>query len=79
VDDDRARIRTFLERFSDDDEWLDGSALLTGGVLDSMMAVQLVAFLEGTFGITVEDEDLELANFDSVDGMVGLLARKRAA
>jgi methoxymalonate biosynthesis acyl carrier protein len=70
-------IREMLARFSDDDAWLDGDDLLDGSVLDSLMAVQLVMFIERTFNVIVEDVDLELANFMSIAGMVKLIERKR--
>ena len=77
--DDRARIRAHLARFSRDEAWLASDDLFAGGVLDSMMAVELVAFLEKAFAITVDDEDLELANFRSVEGMLSLVERKRSS
>jgi methoxymalonate biosynthesis acyl carrier protein len=76
--DDRARIRAHLARFSRDEAWLRSENLFAGGVIDSMMAVELVAFLERAFSITVDDDDLELANFRSVEGMIRLVERKRA-
>ncbi len=76
--DERARIRAHLARFSRDEAWLASDDLFAGGVLDSMMAVELVAFLEKAFSITLDDADLELANFRSVAGMLGLVERKRA-
>ena len=76
--DDRARLRAHLARFSRDEAWLASDNLFAGGVLDSMMAVELVAFLEKTFAITLDDDDLELANFRSVEGMLLLVERKRS-
>jgi methoxymalonate biosynthesis acyl carrier protein len=75
--DDRVKIRSHLARFSRDEAWLGSEDLFAGGVIDSMMAVELVAFLEKAFSITIDDDDLELANFRSVEGMVGLVTRKR--
>jgi acyl carrier protein len=77
--DDRARIRAHLARFSRDEAWLASDNLFAGGVLDSMMAVELVAFLEKAFAITLDDDDLELANFRSVEGMLALVQRKRSS
>lgn len=77
--DDRERIRAHLARFSPDEAWLSSENLFAGGVIDSMMAVELVAFLEKAFAITIDDDDLELATFRSVEGMVRLVERKRAS
>ncbi len=77
--DDRARIRAHLARFSRDEAWLGSDNLFAGGVIDSMMAVELVTFLEKAFAVTIDDEDLELANFRSVEGMLRLVQRKRSS
>ena len=76
--DDCARIRSHLARFSRDESWLVSDNLFSGVVLDSMMAVELVAFLEKALTITLDDDDLELANFRSVEGMRRLVERARA-
>ena len=54
----------------------DGTDIFEAGMVDSLFAVQLVAFTEQEFGIVVEDNDLDLANFRSIDDLVGFLARK---
>ncbi len=77
--DDRARIEAHLARFSRDEAWLGSDNLFAGGVIDSMMAVELVTFLEKAFAITIDDEDLELGNFRSVEGMLRLVQRKRSS
>ena len=38
----RNQVRSFLGEFNDDDEWLDGSALFSGGLVDSLVAVELI-------------------------------------
>jgi methoxymalonate biosynthesis acyl carrier protein len=52
--------------------------IISSQLLESIAAVQLVDFVEGELGVTVEDEDLVLENFDSVRAIVAL-ARRRAA
>jgi acyl carrier protein len=59
---------------------LDSSgSLLEGGVLDSTGVLELVTFLERTFGIEVADEDLVPENLDSISNIVAFLERKEAA
>jgi len=43
------------------------------GFLDSMFALQLVGFVEESFGIEVTDEDLDIENFSSVDRIVAFV------
>jgi acyl carrier protein len=54
-------------------------SLISSGVLDSMILLQLVAFIEDQFGITVEDEELIPDNFETINHMVTLVERKRPA
>jgi acyl carrier protein len=74
----RAAVTRFLARYVDDTTLLQQHGLLTGGVLDSLAAVELLAHLERQFGITVDNEDLEIDNFDSVDAIVAFVGRKAA-
>jgi acyl carrier protein len=72
----RAEVRTFLSRFVDDPAHLDGPGLITGGLLDSMVAVQMIALIESRFGIEVDNDDLEIEHFDSLDNVVAFVLRK---
>ncbi len=48
------------------------------GILDSVGVLELVGYLEQTFGVQVDDTDLVPANLDSVDALVAFVERKRA-
>lgn len=43
------------------------TALISGGMLDSIAALRLVAFLEQEFSITIDAEDVDPINFDTID------------
>lgn len=68
-------IRQYLSRLSGLPEVSDDLPLISGRVLDSLAAVQIVVYVERTFGIEIADEDLELVNFDTVNGLVALVHR----
>lgn len=55
----------------------DDHRLLEAGIIDSMGALELVAFLEETFGLTVSDGDISEANFGSVQAIVAYVLRKQ--
>ncbi|HOX25363.1 MAG TPA: acyl carrier protein [Candidatus Krumholzibacteria bacterium] len=57
----------------------DGMSLLDNGIIDSTGVMELVAFLEGDFGLSIADEDLVPENLDSVDNLVAFITRKQAA
>lgn len=62
--------RYVLENFlyTDDEDLLeDDVSFLENGVVDSTGVLELVMFVEDTFGIPVKDEEIVPENFDSVD------------
>ena len=56
--------------FADDDSFLEHS------IIDSIGILQLVTFLQDTYGITVRDEELLPENLDSVNAVTAYLWRK---
>jgi acyl carrier protein len=53
--------------------------LLSEGIIDSLGILQLVAFIEDTFGIHIDDEDVVLENFMSVSALSSFLESKKVA
>ena len=51
--------------------------LLAKGIVDSHGVMELVAFLEERYGISVRDEDLTPENFESVARIEEFVARKQ--
>ncbi len=51
-------------------------SLIESGVIDSTGVLELVMFLEETFSITVEDDELVPENLDSIDRIAAFLRRK---
>lgn len=49
--------------------------LFRTGLVSSMFAMELVVFLEQTYGIAIVGPDLKLDNFRTVDGMSALVRR----
>ena len=76
-------LRAFLvENFplGGDIENLDPDvSLLEAGVIDSTGVLELIGFLEDTFGLSIPDEDLVPANFDSIANILGYVARRSPA
>ncbi len=63
---------------SEDDTALeDGQSLLDTGVIDSTGVLELIQYLEETFGFAVDDEELIPENLDSVDNLVAFVGRKQ--
>ena len=49
--------------------------LMGSGLIDSLGILQLIAFIEEQFNITVPDEDVVYENFSSVKAMTDYLAK----
>ncbi len=54
----------------------DDEPLITSHLLESIAAVQLIDFVEGTFGVEIQDDELVLHNFDTVESIVKLVESK---
>jgi len=56
----------------------DTDSFLEKGIIDSTGVLELVAFVEQTFGFEVEDEELLPDNFDSLNRLQAYIERKSA-
>lgn len=70
-------INTFLfgqggESVGNDD------SLLAQGIIDSTGVLELVAFLEETYGVRTGDNELNADNFDSISKLAAFVTRKLA-
>ncbi|MDP3009732.1 MAG: acyl carrier protein [Methylococcales bacterium] len=64
--------------FTDDESVLqDNESFLDGGIIDSMGVMEIILFIEDTFGIKVNDDEMLPANLDSVDSLVAFITRKQ--
>lgn len=78
----RKKIRAFvIDNFlyGDGAGLENNSSFLDEGIIDSTGILELVAFLEENFGITVEDEELIPENLDSIDNVAAFLAVKSSS
>jgi methoxymalonate biosynthesis acyl carrier protein len=70
-------LATFLERRTKLPLTEDRDIFATGAV-NSLFAMELVAFVEQTFGVTVSGDDLTLDNFRTIRAMTVLVHRLRS-
>ncbi len=57
----------------------DGDSFMTKRIIDSTGFLELVMFLEESWGVTVADDEMVPENLDSLDALQGYLSRKLAA
>ena len=58
------------------EDLVDDESMLEKGIIDSTGVLELVAFIESTFEIKVEDEELIPENLDSIKNIVSFLEIK---
>ena len=79
MDERKTKIRDFLARFFRNHDLQNDEDIFALGFVNSLLAMQLVQFVEKEFAITIEDEDLDLDNFRTIDNIDALIGRKSGA
>ena len=81
--DAQSTIRTFvIENFlfgEDTGELGANDSFIDEGIIDSTGVLELVAFLEETFGIEIKDDEMTLANLDSSEKAAAFVLSKSEA
>jgi acyl carrier protein len=79
----REKIRTMiLESFlkgGDPAQLKDDVSLERSHIVDSVKTLELILFIEETFGFSVDNEDAVPENFDTVNAIVEYVARKQGS
>ncbi len=70
-------IKNFL--FEDDGSLSLETSFLDNGIIDSTGVLELISFLEGTYGIKIEDHEIVPENLDSLLGIAAFVERKLGA
>jgi acyl carrier protein len=76
------RVREFVRSnflVSDDVALTDQASLLELGIVDSTGVLEIIAFLERTFGLAVDDDEIVPENLDSIERIAAYVARKQGA
>ena len=68
-------IENFL--FEEDENVTNDTSFLENGILDSTGVLELIAFLEETYGIEVEDEEVIPENLDSIANVAQYIQKKQ--
>jgi acyl carrier protein len=78
----KAQIRRYVAQnflFSDNGfELSDDASFLEEGIVDSTGVLELVLFVEDTYNIEVDDDEIVPDNFDSVGSLAAFIERETA-
>ena len=75
-------LRQFIDEnflFGIKTEYSEEDSLLEKSIIDSTGVLELIAHLEGTYGIEILDEDLVPENLDSINRLVRFISERRDA
>ena len=75
----KSQIQGYLERVTRHPDLRDDQKIFEDGIVNSIFAVELVLSIEELFNITVENDDLDLANFASINAIATFIVRKTGA
>ena len=84
--DETLRVRDSLRSFvlttflpGEDPETLSADTpLLSSGIIDSIAVLDMVAWIESTFGVRLEQDDLGRERLDTIALIADLIAERRA-
>ena len=68
-------IENFL--FEEDGNLKEDTSFLENGIIDSTGVLELVMFIEETYGISVEDDEIVPENLDSISKIAEYVQRKQ--
>ena len=73
----REAVRDFISRSVNITDIDDAEDLFDSGIVNSLFSIQLVTFIEKQFKVSVGLDDLDIANFKSVDAIEAFVQRKK--
>ena len=79
VVDVKEKVRAFVLEYAAGKgltEVKDDEPLLTNNIIDSLGSFRMIAFLEETFPLTIEDTDMVPENFQTLNDVESFVARK---
>ena len=76
-EDIKQTIRRFLLDSINIPELNDEDNLFELGIVNSLFAVQLMTFIEKTFDLEVEIDDLDIENFNSLNAAAAFVMKKK--
>ena len=71
----RGEARTFKAHSA---PW-DGASILDRGIIDLTGVLEVIGFIEDTFGSTIEDSEMLPENLESIDRIANFVTRKKGS
>ena len=76
----KSNVRGYIEenliKF-DEVDFKDNDNIFAMGFVNSLFAMKLLNFIEKQYVIQIDDEDIEISNFSSIDRIIKLVSKKK--
>ncbi|MBK7857956.1 MAG: acyl carrier protein [Archangiaceae bacterium] len=76
----KEKVRTFITTnfyVADPSSLKDDQSLLEAGIVDSTGVLEVITFIEGELGVTVDDAEMVPENLDAVNNIVKFVQKKQ--
>lgn len=70
------KVRNFISRYVRVSELENDDDIFKAGSVNSLFAMQLIVFLENEFKIKVENDDLDMKNFCTINSILDFINKK---
>jgi acyl carrier protein len=67
----------YIEGISSENDFDDSTNLFERGLLTSLDVLSLVSFIEDTFHLEISGDDIDMATFGTVKGLVRMITAKQ--
>lgn len=75
----RKKIQVFLQDNIPNQHIEDDDDIFKLGYVNSLFSLKLIGFIESAFSISILDDELDIANFNSIDAMTSFVHAKKTA
>ncbi|MDP3914543.1 MAG: acyl carrier protein [Bacteroidota bacterium] len=72
------KVRQFIVKtsYAEDEQINNDTLIFEQGIMDSMGFMSLITFIEESYSIQANDDELLEANFESIDAIAGFVKKK---
>lgn len=75
----KEEIRGFLKKYIDESQFSNDTNIFTEGFVNSLFAMDLIVFMENNYHFQIDNDDLKMDNFKSVDSIAALIHKNSKA
>lgn len=74
----KERIKQFILKtaYVSDDQVVNDTLIFSQGIMDSMGFMSLISFIEESFSVRINDDELLETNFESIDAIEAFIIKK---